>query len=248
MFKRLLCIATALMLLVLCSLSASAASDDLILITNPNGAILYDSYDLQNTRPIALIPRGSAALHIASLDWGYCVVFGNYAGYIFEDEGIPVSSGYFEFALPSGENYSYSEEDSWQNDEWSRTYVPEFPYAPIGCEPLEDQISTRSGPNTNYTWEGNHSPRLLYRALYRTEGNGIDWVCVEFSKYDVKYRLYTGMWRLEAVQSVPYDEEEYVWARITQEHTPNYGPGYDYAPCYVWSVPCTVKAFFLEYG
>ena len=252
MNKRILRMAAALMVCLMClpMMHGAAASDDLVLITEPGGAILYDSYDLKTARPIALIPYGSPALYLAAIDWGYCVVFGNYAGYIYEDEGVPISSGFYEFEMPCGEDYSIEGIPPWEEEGTTvpQEYVPEFPYGLIGCEPLEDQIATRSGPNRSYTWEGNHSPRLMYRALYRTAGNGIDWVCVEFTKDDMKYRLYTGMWRLEAVSSVPYDGEEAVWACITRTHTPHYGPGYEYAECGESMGPCDVKAFYQENG
>ncbi len=260
MLRKMLCLTAALMICLACAGIASADLNDLVLITNPYGTVMFDSYDLENTRPIALIPYGSTALCIAEFDWGYCVVFGNYAGYIPHDDGMRVSAGFYAYELPTGVDYSYPEDDEWENDDswddgnsweddgWDCSYVPEFPYASIGCEPLEDQIATRSGPNRGYTWEGNHSARLHYRVFYRTEGDGIDWAYIEFSKYDEKYRLYTGMWRLEPVQSVPYAEEEFVWSLITCEHTPRMGPGFDYAACDVWAIPGPVKAFYQENG
>ena len=259
MFRKMLCLITALMICLGCAGGASADLNDLVLITNPNGTVMYDSYDFENPRPIALIPYGSAALYLAEFDWAYCVVFGNYAGYIAYSDGTRVSAGLYAYELPSGVDYSYRAEDDWTDDDWTEddswedngwdcSYVPEFPYTSVGCEPLEYEIATRSGPNNEYTWEGNHSARLNYRVFYRTEGNGIDWAYLEFSKFDSKYRLYTGMWRLEPAQSVPYAEEEFVWALITREHAPHMGPGYDYAQCDVWTMLGPVKAFYQENG
>jgi len=246
-FKRLAFFLILLMSLAPCfgpAASASSSADAFILITNPDGAILYSSYDPSNTTPIARIPFGSAALRIMTIDWGYCVTFGNYAGYIVEADGLPISSASALYEVPFGTDYSYRETSRPSS---STSSVPEFPYSPSACTALED-IATRSGPNTAYTWQGNFPDDLNYTVLYQAEGNDIYWGYVEFRQDGVKYRLYTGMWRLNCRKSVPADPEDYVMARITRAHTPYLGPGYDYAVCDFSVDAGSVKACYQENG
>jgi len=250
--KRILSLVLVVMLSVLClSGSALAASDDCVLITSKNGAVLYNTHDRDKAQPIAKIPFGSAALYIATVDWGYCVTFGNYAGYIHEDDGVIISSDYVQYLLPTGKDYSYSSGGNSSSSSDSSTdlsYVPEFPFEPIDCELVEEDVSTRSGPNSAYTWQGHFSPYKDYTVLYQTKREGVVWGYVEFEEEGFMYRLYTAMWRITADETVPYSPDDTVTARITKSHTPLLGPGYEYAYCNNRVSAGKVKALYQQDG
>ena len=68
MKKTLGLISSVLLILTGLSAPAFARSDDLLMIDVNGGAIMYDSYDLEKAQPFALIPEGSVALRIATID------------------------------------------------------------------------------------------------------------------------------------------------------------------------------------
>ena len=231
------------LLAVLClSGTAFAATHSLVKITDPSGAIMYDTYDEDVALPIAVIPEGSIAIRLATTDWGYLVTFGNYAGYIYEEDCKRVSAEYYEYEMPEGIDYSY---ETFENSDI--TDVPEFPYTAQPCYGLES-IATRSGPRGAYTYHGSFSKDTDMEIYYQTLSGGVYWCYLEFEANNSLYRLYTSMRRVEVDDPVPDDPEEYVWVRITKEHKPRLGPGTEYANA-AKSVPAAkVKGFFQENG
>lgn len=252
--KKLFCMLLCLALLA--GVPACAAADDLILITEETYAPLYASYDYGDNRVIAHIPEGSVALHIATIDWGYCVAFGNHVGYIPEESGIFVDDDYYYFSLPDGSDYCGEAIDPpcgpeggyVSGGDWNvNPLVPEFPYYPIYAE-ANQKLATRSGPNTKYTEPGGFRKDIV-DVYYQTSGNGVQWGCIEFEEDGLMYRLYTGMKRIDTYVDVPQDEESYVWAYISGTHIPHHGPGYHYASTGV-TVPAEtpVRAYYQQYG
>jgi len=246
--KKFFIFCTALLIFLLASTAFADShaiqtlyADHLILITSQDGAVLYDSIDRETAVPIAWIPHGAVALRIADTDWGYCITFGTYAGYIFDWVGMPVSSNQYSYLPPDGTNYDYADRNT-------KEYVPEFPYEPIPCTITEAVIATRSGPTTDYTWCDTYPNELNYSVFYKAAGNGIEWGYVEFEYNGLSYRLYTGTWRMQSDLVIPFDSEENVWAYITRPHTAYLGPGYEYAPCEITTPSGMVKAFYQENG
>ncbi|MBQ2955972.1 MAG: hypothetical protein IJE08_05875 [Clostridia bacterium] len=240
--KKLLSALLVLMLaMAAMAVPAMADADDLLKIDVSGGAYLYDSYDLDEARPIALIPKNSICLHIATVDWGYCVAFGNYVGYIDEDDAHSVDSRYYYFKLPTGEDYSIQ----WSDDV---SYVPEFPYYPIDCAGNQ-KISTRSGPSGDYTEHGSIQVGHPVEILYQTSNGGNQWCCIEFERDYKMYRVYTTMYRVNVDAYVPDDSEDYVWVHIQNGHTPRLGPGYQYASCGNYVPAYTeVKGYYQQDG
>lgn len=254
MGKKLLCL--ILCLAFLAAVPACAGGFGLILITDINYTPLYDTHDLSSRKIIAYIPEGEVALHIATIDWGYCVAFGNYAGYIDENSGVFVDNAYYDWTLPYGRDYLNEEpcgEPDWGQSDWADSsqtyydYVPEFPYYPIYAE-SNQRLATRSGPNTKYTEPGGFSEDVV-DVYYQTSGNGVQWGCVEFEEDGLLYRLYTGMKRIDTYVDVPEDPEYYTWSMINQSHIPHHGPGYHYASTGT-TIPADteVRAYYQQYG
>lgn len=252
--KRML--AGLLVCLLLCSaLPAFAGTQEMLLITELNYAPLYDSYDLSQREIIAYIPEGEVALCLAAVDWGYCVAFGNYVGYIDEDAALFVDSDLYDWNLPTGRDYLYEPpcgpDDSpvynGGNESADTSYVPEFPYAPIYTE-TNQKLATRSGPNTKYTEPGSFNEAVV-GVYYQTPGNGVQWACVEFEEDGLLYRVYTGMKRIDPDRNIPHDAEDYLWCVLLEEHEPRLGPGWEYAPSGV-TVPAgtLVRAYYQQYG
>ena len=157
--KKTLCALLALLIAVIgLSIPAMARDTDLLMVDAENGAVMYSSYDLEEAIPYAIIPEGSIALRIATIDWGYCVAFGNYVGYIFESDAYPVDPDYYYFELPTGEDYAV-------NGSFEPVDVPEFPYDEMDCAGNQ-KIATRSGPNNKFTSHGSiqvgHEVRVFY--------------------------------------------------------------------------------------
>lgn len=246
--KRTLCALLAALIMVLgLSVPALADSFDLMMIDAEGGAIMYDTYDLDLAIPYALIPEGSVAIRIATIDWGYCVAFGNYVGYIFRADAYPVDSDDYEYELPTGENYLLNQDGDFEKDP---VYVPEFPYDPIDCAPNQ-QVATRSGPRNRYTSHVSinvgHDDVQVY---YQTLQGGVVWSYIEFEKENKMYRLFTPLYRINVDGFLPDDPEtDYVWATIADNHTPRLGPGLEYAAAkHVVPSFAKVKAFYQQDG
>ena len=229
MKKTLSLLLSVLLILTGLSAPAFARADDLLKIDVAGGAILYDSYDLEDAQPFALIPDDSIVLRIATIDWGYCVAFGNYVGYIFEEDAYAVDSSYYYFDLPTGEDYSLYRDDDWDDDDWDATsYVPEFPYELIDAAGNQ-KISTRSGPSNDYTSHGSIQVGHEVYALYQTELDGVVWCYIEFERENKMYRVFTPLYRVNIDALLPDDSEDYFWVHIANGHTPRVAPDYEYA-------------------
>lgn len=229
--KKTLCKLLAALLLLTC-LSVPALADssfNLMMIDADGGAIMYDTYDLDAAIPFAYIPEGSIAIRIATIDWGYCIAFGNYVGYIYRADAYPVDSDDYEFMLPEGEDFSLLEEEE-DYDEWpEQTELPEFPYEPMYENAANTSIGTRSGPRGHYTEHGTFGMNREYGILYQTLSGGVQWCCIEFEYSNMMYRVYTSMRRFNVDGYIPDDPENYEMVHIGEGQTPRLGPGYEYA-------------------
>ena len=243
--KKTLCILLALLLTLLClPAPAMARADDLLMVDAENGAILYDSYDLDEAVPYAVIPEGSVALRIATIDWGYCVAFGNYVGYIFESDAYPIDSDYYDFELPTGENYALDGDIDYIEP----TDVPEFPYDEMNCAGNQ-KIATRSGPNNRFTSHGSIQVGHEVHVFYQTKNEGVEWAYIEFERDHKLYRVFTPLYRINVDGYLPDDGEDYVWATISAGHTPRLGPGDEYASAEHYVPAYTrVKAYYQQDG
>ena len=97
---------------------------------------------------------------------------------------------------------------------------------------LNQRISTRSGPGTQYTEPGTFLGSGDYVTVHSKkwdDGNRIWWVQVEFSSGGKRYRAYTGSWRMNVdINRVP--EEMLLRTCEVQYDTRAYaGPGSQYA-------------------
>ncbi len=243
--KKLICTVLTILLAISClTPPALARANELVLVDNPDGAYLYDTYDLDKSRPIAWIPEDSVCLRIATIDWGYCVAFGNYVGYIFEEDARSVSSKYYYYELPTGEDYSVGIDDGYHEV----TDLPDFPYEPIDCAGNQ-KISTRSGPSGDYTEHGSIKVGHDVQVLYQTESKGNVWCCIEFEREYKMYRVYTTMYRINVDEYVPDDSEDYEWVHISKGHTPRLGPGEEYATAEYYVPAYTeVKGYYQQDG
>jgi len=116
----------------------------------------------------------------------------------------------------------------FNHDNWEKQPdIPEFPYYGRKAT-LNQNMATRTGPNTKYTEPGSFPQSTAITVFYQTSGNGVMWGMVEFKRNGEWYRLYTGMKRIDA-SNVPKDPENYVYASLTSAVTPRYGPGTEYA-------------------
>lgn len=262
--KRSIC--CLLLLVLLCAMGAPAMADqelkrgDLLYLYYTNA--LYAAPDRWNRQILCHIPSGQVVLYVGEANGFLCAAYGSYVGYL-EDPGFYRLNDWdgASFALPDGsmlQSPASGGQDSWQpgpgesgHAPWSpdgKTYVPEFPYSAQYAWPNQ-QLATRSGPNTRYTWTEHFPVPSDARLFYQTEGNGVRWGYVEFTSDGQRYRLYTGMKRFDGGDAVPYDSEDYVWAQITRTHTPSYGPGAEYAKAkYQVSAGTQVKAFYRQNG
>lgn len=244
--RKLLCALIALTLsLSLLSVPAMADQEDLVRIDSEGGAIMYDHYDLEKAIPYALIPDGAIALRIATIDWGYCIAYGNYVGYVFEDDARYADPDHYFFELPTGENYSLN----WNNTASQNiTYVPEFPYEARRCAGNQ-KISTRSGPDNSYSGHGSIQMGHEVRVFYQTKNQGVEWAYIEFERDNKMYRVFTPLYRINVDGILPDETEDFVTATIANTHTPRLGPGKQYAAA-KYSVPAftQVKAYYQENG
>jgi hypothetical protein len=125
--------------------------------------------------------------------------------------------------------------------------IPEFPYYARSAT-LNQEMATRSGPNTKYTYPGAFPKSTAITVYYQTSGNGVMWGMVEFKRNGEWYRLYTGMKRIDA-SNVPKDSEDFVYASLSSTVTPRYGPGTEYAALPNKMLAGSyIKAFFQENG
>ena len=242
--KKMLCVLLAVLTLVLgLSLTATAHEPELLMIDVEDGAIMYSSYDFEEAIPYAIIPDGSVALCIDAVSWGYCVAFGNYVGYIFEEDAYPVDPDYYEFELPTGENYAIGDAVLGPV-----TDVPEFPYDELECAGNQ-KIHTRSGPNNRYTSHKSIEVGHEVKVFYQTKNNGVEWAYIEFERDHKLFRVYTPLYRINVDDYLPDDGDDYVWATITRGHTPRLGPGSEYASAEHYVPALTkVRAYYQEDG
>lgn len=239
-----------------CGARAASAYDTMI-VTSANGAVMYDSCYLETRKPLALVPYGGVVLYIDVIDWGYCVAFGNYLGYIEFGYLAQNVNNWRVFALPTGQDYSiapYDPPSDWRDylDDWfyndNDIDVPAFSFTPLKCV-ANRILVTRSGPNTKYNSPGAFNVNGEITVYYQAPGNGVQWGCFEFWHNSAKYRVYTGMKRVDTYSYVPNCAESYADAIIVEGHTPHYGPGYEYAVAENY-VPrgSSVQALYQENG
>lgn len=92
-------------------------------------------------------------------------------------------------------------------------------------------VSTRSGPGTEYTEPGTflyYGADVTVHTKVWDERNELHWVQIEFTSGNQRYRAYTGDWRLSGdLTGVPYESVlDYSWFNYgTRGYA---GPGYDY--------------------
>ncbi len=108
-----------------------------------------------------------------------------------------------------------------------RYAIPAFDYSATRAS-LNQDMATRTGPNTKYTEPGTFPEATSIQLYYQTEGNGVMWGLVEFEHNGELYRLYTGMKRIDASR-VPTEAENYRTMTLCTDATPRYGPGKAYA-------------------
>lgn len=237
---------------LLISFSASAqtlSTGDLMLVNSAYSAPLYASYDSDNHTVIAHVPAGSVVMYIASVDRGYCVAYENFLGYMDEYLLKKVNSYRYDFALPDGHAFDEITQNKYgdENDNASGILVPSFPYSPVGIYPNQN-ISTRTGPGTQYTEPGTFSKNYDYTVYYQTQGSSVNWGYVEFEVNGEKIRAYTGVKRFRTAGYLPYDEESWTYAYVDTSFATRYGPGYDYmeAPFESPAYGTYVRAYYTE--
>ncbi|MBR5751812.1 MAG: hypothetical protein IKX84_05420, partial [Clostridia bacterium] len=101
--KRLLCL--ALMICLLCAPVVRAETPqtgDLLLVYY--NCILYDNYDMSARKVLAYVPSGAVVMYIAPIEWGICVAYGSYVGYLEDTRVYQIRPGdsSYEFSLPDG--------------------------------------------------------------------------------------------------------------------------------------------------
>lgn len=101
---------------------------------------------------------------------------------------------------------------------------------------LKMRLSTRTGPSTSYdepgTFFSNTWQQVTAKVFSKAQGNGVWWLQVEFTNSGKKYRVYTGLKRLNVdINAIP--EETAIgtgYVTGSDNVTGYYGPGTDYAP------------------
>lgn len=101
--KRLLCL--ALMICLLCAPVVRAETPqtgDLLLVYY--NCILYDNYDMSARKVLAYVPSGAVVMYIAPIEWGICVAYGSFVGYLEDTRVYQIRPGdsSYEFSLPDG--------------------------------------------------------------------------------------------------------------------------------------------------
>ena len=238
MKKSIICLMAVLLVSVSCAGAYTVSpeiGDELYI---PYRYPLYDSPDRAYRCILTLVPADSVVIYLSDIDWGIFVVYGNYAGYLEYPEYTVLTEGRCDISPSS----------VWQEDVPDRSYVPEFPYKATSCVPNQN-LATRSGPNTKYTWTERFPESTDVPVYYQAEGNGVMWGYFEFESDGSRYRLYTGMKRVDGYRNVPVDDDEYTWAAITETHVPHYGPGTDYKQAlYTICAGSSVKAYYQQNG
>lgn len=237
------------------SFAYTLSTGDLMVVQYANSAPMYASHNAYDSTVITYVPRGAVVMYIAAVDRGYCVAYENFVGYIDEYYLWKVNSYYYDFTLPSGDAYKAKFQDSFypeSGDQPGNSFVtdpPAFSYSPIKIFPSQN-ISTRTGPGTNYTEPGTFPKDRNFVVYYKTKGGSVNWGYVEFMQNGKMVRAYTGTQRFTAAVNVPYYEEEYTTKTVFYTNTTYYGPGYDYleAPYEAPVSGESVKAFFTENG
>ena len=228
------------------------STGDLMIVENTNSAPLYASFYSSNNTVITYVPKGSVCLYIAAVDFGYCVAYENFVGYMDEYYLKKVSSTRFNFALPNGNAFlSVIEKPSntFTPTPTQNPRIKTFPYSPLIIYPNQN-ISTRSGPGTQYTEPGTFSANYAYTVYYQTTGGSVNWGYVEFPLNGKKIRAYTGVKRFSTSGYLPYDNEAFNYVTVISPYATHYGPGNEYveAPYEHPSYGTQAKAFFTENG
>lgn len=224
MKKRWLSFALALLLMLALWLPAQADYGTLYMVVDCVSAPMYAGYS-GNPAILRYVNAGEIVYCFAALDSCLCVIYGNHVGYIDEKYLASVDDRYYEYFLPNGEDQIASGGNQYV--EYRGT--PCFTYAPQSAS-ANQKLATRSGPGTEYTDTLTYPQSTEITAYYTTKGSGVSWTCIGFTYRGEKYLLYTGSKRvnLNAVLSSTETEESFA-ASITQDITPYYGPGCDYA-------------------
>lgn len=223
MKKRLFALLCILMLL-LPLLPAQADFGTLFMVVDCEAAPMYANFSGERAL-LRYVNRGEIVYFVAALDGSYCVAYENNLGYIDEQYLAGVDSRYYDFRLPNGGQYSAGGGNAYV--EYRGT--PYFTYDPVTSW-LVQKLATRSGPGVQYTDTLTYPQSTAISAYCVVDSGDADWVCVEFTYRSEKYRLYTGVKRINAGAALPMAQEEYFDATIVQDVLPCYGPGYDYAP------------------
>lgn len=223
MKKKLLAWILALLML-LPLISAQADYGTLYMVVDCYSAPMYAGYG-GNSALLRYVNAGEIVYCIAALDNSYCVAYENSLGYIDEQYLAAVDDRYYDFRLPN--NGEYTAPGGNQYLEYRGTSY--FTYAPLDAS-ANQKLATRSGPGTNYTDTLTYPQSTDISVYYTTAGSGVDWVYIGFTYRGEDYLLYTGRKRVSVNGVIPGTESEDGFAaRITQDLTPYYGPGYNYA-------------------
>lgn len=97
---------------------------------------------------------------------------------------------------------------------------------------LNQRISTRTGPGTNYTEPGSFLGKgdtVTVHTRVWDARNEIWWVQVEFSSGGNRWRAYTGSWRMNVDLSRVPQERTMGTVRVSRDADAFAGPGWEYA-------------------
>lgn len=215
---------TLVLLTLLAFLPAQAEFGTLFMVVNCASAPMYAGYSDQSAI-LRYVNAGEIVYCFAPMENFPCVIYGNHVGYIDEKFLASVDDRYYDFYLPNGEDNA----SSGGNQYVEYRGTPYFNYAPVAAA-ANQKLATRSGPGTDYTDTLTYPQSTEIVAYYTTPGSGTDWICIGFTYRNEKYLLYTGSKRVNYQGVLAGTEaEEGFTAHITQELTPYYGPGYEYA-------------------
>lgn len=230
--------------------AATLSAGDLMVVNVSYSVPLYASYVPYDYTVIAFVPAGSVVMYISAVDRGFCVAYDNFVGYMDEYALQKVSGNQYDFAIPDGDAYfgvtgghSFAVPPAYSHG----VHVPAFPYTPVPIR-TNQNISTRTGPGTNYTEPGTFSRYIDYTVYYQIKGGSVYWGYVEFSVNNEKIRAYTGVKRFTPNGYMPCSDEAWVYADIVSSCPTRYGPGYSYmeAPYKSPAAGTRVKAYYTE--
>ena len=203
---------------------AMADYGTLYMVVDCVSAPMYAGYS-DNSAILRYINAGEIVYCFAALDDCLCVIYGNHLGYIDEKYLASVDDRYYEFFLPNGEDQQYLGGNQYV--EYRGT--PYFGYVAQEAK-ANQKLATRSGPGTDYTGTLTYPQSTKITVYYETQSPGANWVMIGFTYKGEDYLLYTGAKRVDTTGAVPFtDAEEGFPVQITQDLTPYYGPGYNYA-------------------